>query len=133
MSLDRQLGWTWAVLEKELHHLWTEGKERGREVLERSIFIVCEVKVTSVILKKEIDPGWMFICGKSKLRKSQPRGNKRLIIIHDCFPHRVLFFFSKLFFFFFSFVCFPWRSPCSAPCQSSWLEPLGDHCSDVLC
>lgn len=50
MSLDRQLGWTWAVLEKELHHLRTEGREGG------PILVVCEVKVTSVIPKEEIDP-----------------------------------------------------------------------------
>jgi len=50
VSLDRQLGWTWAVLEKELHHLRTEGREGG------PILVVCEVKVTSVIPKEEIDP-----------------------------------------------------------------------------
>lgn len=113
-----------------------DGGEGEREGGPRKVHLHCNVKSRSLLWswkKKLIQDGCLSV-EKSKLRKSQPRGNKRLIIIHDCFPHRVLFFFSKLFSLsFFFFVCFPWRSPCSTRCQSSWLEPLGDHCSDVLC
>lgn len=64
---------------------------------------------------------------KSKLRKSQSHGNKRLIIIYSCFSHRAIFFQNCLFSLslsLFLFVCFAWGSPCRTPSQSSWLEPL---------